>query len=208
VHALALRPAVIASAPVARLIVNLFKGVLAHVANHERAGAAAADVVKAPPPWIAQPQAPDLLQDVRAPCKRIRGRNVVSLGVARRNVHVDAQHLAEQRLRVLREIERIIARAAVTHTDVEKSVGTEDDVAAIVIREWLGDESLAAGPLQIEPGRRVGAERVAGLPRKTGDDGVPLQIDEVHVHTSARRVVRRKRQSEQALFAFVNDQGS
>ena len=68
------------------------------------------------------------------------------------HVDVDAQHLAEQLLRILRAVIGIVARSAVAHADVEIAVGAEREVAAVVIRERLRDERRAAGaaPAQVE----------------------------------------------------------
>ena len=76
--------------------------------------------------------------------------------MAVRHADVDPQHLAEQLRRILRAMIGIVAGAAVAEADVEEAVGTEREVAAVVIRERLRDERLArrAAPAQIEARRR------------------------------------------------------
>src|SRR5262245_41896856 len=49
------------------------------------------------------------------------------------NIDIDAKHLAELFVEILCAILRIIRGAAVAHTDVEKSIGTKLDHAAIVV---------------------------------------------------------------------------
>ena len=111
------------------------------------------------------------------------------------------QHLPEQLLRVLRAMIRIVARAAVAEPDVEVSVRTEHEIAAVVVRERLRDERVARGaaPPQVEPRRRVGHDRIARA-AKPRDDGVAGWVREVHEEPSACRI-RREREAEQPLFA-------
>ena len=131
-------------------------------------------------------------QDARLAHERIVRRHVVALGIVVGHGHVEAQHLAEQRLRILREVERIVARPAVAHADVEKAVGTEREVAAVVIRERLRDDALAVRPPQIEAARRIRAQRVRRRSREPRDHRVAREVDEVHEDAAARRVVRAR----------------
>ena len=75
--------------------------------------------------------------------ERVVGRNVITGGSLVGDVDVDAQHLAEQLIRVLRVVLRIVAAAAVAHADVEIAVRAEREMAAVVIGERLRDEALA-----------------------------------------------------------------
>ena len=59
-------------------------------------------------------------------------------------IHVDAQDLAEQLADVLSTVARIVARAAVTHSDVEESIRPERQHAAIVVGERLRDHEERA----------------------------------------------------------------
>ncbi len=79
-----------------------------------------------------------------------------------RNVDVDSQHLAEQLLRILRAVRRIVARATVSEANVEVPIGAERKVPAVVIRERLKDEGRTAGaaPAEIEARRRIRAYRI------------------------------------------------
>ena len=207
-RALAVAPAVVASAAAGRLEVDLLEGVLTDIADDHRPRPAARRVVEAPPPRVAQAEAPDLAEHARPPDERVRRRDVVALGIVVRHRHVDAEHLAQQRLRILREMHRVVARPAVAHADVEIPVRSEREVAAVVVVEWLGDDTLAVGPAEIEARRRVGAERIGRRPPEPRDDGVGLQVDEVDVDAAARCVVRRERQPEQPLLPAVADDGS
>ena len=57
---------------------------------------------------------------------------------------------------------RVVARTAVAHADVEIPVGPEHEVAAVVVVEWLGDDTLAVGPAEIET--RVARSARSGSP--------------------------------------------
>ena len=88
------------------------------------------------------------------------------------HVDVDAQHLAEQLLRILRAMIGIVARAAVAEADVEVAVGSEREMPAVVIRERLRDDGGAVGrQSEIEARSGVGDERIGRSP-EPGDDRV------------------------------------
>src|SRR5687768_5914426 len=76
--------------------------------------------VESETPWITKPDRPDF-------------------GPRGSGVHVDPQHLAEERLAVLPMTVGIPPGAAVARPDVEHSVSTKQNVPAIVIRIWLVD---------------------------------------------------------------------
>src|SRR5262249_34663571 len=112
VRALAQRPAVVAPAAPARLVVDLLPEVLSDVADHERAGAASPRIVEAVAPRVAQPEGPDLgsCGDGNAAHEGIVARHLISHRVRVGYRHVDAQHLAEQLLWILRAVAGIAAR--------------------------------------------------------------------------------------------------
>ena len=204
-RALAVAPAVVAPAAAGRLEVDLLPRILADVADEHRARAAPRRVVEAPAPGVAQAEAPDLGEDAGPPDERVRRRHVVALGIAVGHRDVDAEHLAEQRPRILRAVHRIVARSAVAHADVEIPVRPEREVAAVVVGERLRDDALAVRPPEIEPRRRIGAERIGRRAPEPRDDRVGLQVDEVDEDAAARRVIGREREPEQSLLTAVAD---
>jgi hypothetical protein len=123
-----------------------------------------------------------------------------------RDVDVDAQHLPEQLNRVLRAVLRIVAGAAVAHPDVEISIRTECEVAAVVIRVRLPDDgwSPGASPSQVEARRRIRHDG-AGRPPESRDDGVARGIGEVHEQPAAGRVGGEGEAEQAALAAAGND---
>src|SRR5207247_11080073 len=130
-----------------------------HVADDERTGAAPRGIVEAVSPRVTQAEAPDLGQrrDRSAADKRIAGRHLVAGWIAVRDVDVDPQHLAEQHRRILGSMFGIVTRPAVAETDIEKPVGTECQVAPVVIRVWLHDVAGSAwsAPAHGEARRRL-----------------------------------------------------
>ena len=136
-------PAVIPPAAAGGLVVNLFPRALADVADDERPGPAARGRIERKPPRVAHSEAPDFRQRPgrAARNERIRGRHRVSHRVRIGDVHVDSQHLAEKLRRVLRARLRVVSGSAVAHPDIEVTVRTEREIAAVVIRKRLRDES-------------------------------------------------------------------
>src|SRR4029079_2281747 len=108
---------------------------------------------------------------------------------------------AEEFLRVLRAMRRIVARTAVAETDIEEPIGPECQMTDVVIGERLGDRrgAVGAAPTQVEPRCDVGDDRRRAS--EAGDDGVARSIGEVDEEAAARRRVRRERKTEQSLFA-------
>jgi hypothetical protein len=68
------------------------------------------------------------------------------IGIA--DAHVDPQHLAEELLRILRTVMRIVRGAAVPQPDVEITVGSERQMAAVVIDELVVKDVARAGERQ------------------------------------------------------------
>src|SRR5207244_10891018 len=87
-------------------------------------------------PWIPQTVSPDLGQ-AAGRSERIVRRHRVLLPRSEGAVHVDPQDLAEQRLEVLSVALRIALAAAIAQADVEKTVGPESELAAIVVVKRL-----------------------------------------------------------------------
>src|SRR5262245_24133639 len=110
---------------------------------------------------------------------------------ARFRFDIDTEHLPEQRLEALRVVERISARAAVTHTDVEITAGAETDLAAVVIGERLLDLEQNGFALRIGD---VAARLIHGNNRVTA------QVRVVDVEALHGSVVGRKGKSQQPLL--------
>ena len=127
--------------------VELLALVLAHVADVERRP------VERDPPGVAQAQRPDLRPSADAVRMGIAGRD----RVGRRAVDVDPQELAEQALRILGPVLRVVRAAAVPHADVEQPVGTEPESAAVVVGVRLQDH---------EQDRRARGIRLVGRRRR------------------------------------------
>ena len=99
----------------------------------------------------------------------------------------------------------IVAGAAVAEADVEIAVGTERQVAAVVVRERLRDERVAAAPpAQIEP-RAGSATSGSADRRKRATTVSPARVGEVDEEAAARRVVGRESQPEQPVLAARGD---
>jgi hypothetical protein len=98
----------------------------------------------------------------------------------------------------------VVARSAVAESDVEISVGTEREVAAVVIRERLRDDPACAFELQVEARRRIRDERIR-RPQESRDDGVAIRIREVDEEAAARRVIGREDETEQTALAAARD---
>jgi hypothetical protein len=118
-----------------------------------------------------------------------------------RHVHVDAQHLAEQFRQILRAMVGIVARPAITHADVQKSVRTKREIPAVVIGERLLDDRRPAGsaPPQIETRSRI-RDDGAGGSAETRHHGVARLIREVHEKPPAVGI-RGKGETKQSAFA-------
>ena len=108
-------------------------------------------------------------------------------------VHIDAQHLSEQRVEVLAVSMRIAAAAAVAHADVEKTVGAEGDPSAVVVRERLIDAEQRRG--------RVGKGHVRIVGHAVLDDlRVAVDVGVVDEEAAVLRVAGMEGEAEQALL--------
>lgn len=149
---------------------------------------------------MRSPKCPDQVGDLALAEERIVERRIVPLEVAVGHGDVEPQHLAEQRRGILCVVERIVAAPAVTKADVEVAVGSELEVATVVVGERLGDEPVAVRPQQIEAGRGIGRHRVRCGSQEPSDDGMPRGVGEMYIQPAADGVVARERQSEKATL--------
>ncbi len=201
VRALARIPAVVA---VALDEVDFLEPVLAHVADPQVARLA----VEAPAPGIAEAERVDFRAVLDAGAvhvaERVCGEWIAirtagdAVGcAARARVHVDAQHLAEQRARVLPVAVRVAGTAAVAEPEVEEPVRPEGQVAAIVVGGGLHDRQEVALGRGIERLPAVHARELRG----DGTDLPADQLAEVEVDAPVRREVRVKGHPEEPRFA-------
>ncbi len=108
--------------------------------------------------------------------------------------------LAEEVVRVLGAVARVVSRSAVAEGDVEKAVVTELDHAAVVVLERLGDHQQ--DPL----GVRIGDVDARGRPLIFGDHGRAVGYPRVvHEEPSVGGELGMKGQPEQALLAAGQD---
>src|SRR5262249_54733151 len=114
--------------------VNLFDDILSDVPGDEFARIAR----EREPPGVTQSVSVNLIAPWHSAEKwvvggwRIRRRAV-------RGVHVYAEDFPQQFIGILGAVARVVCGTAITHADVEKSVGAELDHAAVVIGEGLSD---------------------------------------------------------------------
>src|SRR5262249_36004589 len=119
-------PPVVASS---RDDIDLFPRVLTDVADPKIARLS----IEREAPGIPKAVGEDLLLRRRAAAEWIVRRN----GIGLPPLDVDAEHLTEEHPRVLRALSGIPRRATVTEAGIQKAVGAEDDVAAVVVRVRL-----------------------------------------------------------------------
>src|SRR5262249_5998582 len=133
-------------------------------------------------------------------------RYLVTDRIAIVDTDVDAQHLPEQLRRILRAVAGVAPCAAVTEADVQVTIRSEHEIAAIVIRKRLRDERRTAGaaPPQVESRHRVRHRGIVRSP-ESRDDGVTGTVGEVDEEPAARRGVRRKREPQETLLAAGDD---
>ena len=187
-------PAVVLPAGAAgRLEVDLLVRVLPHVGDVEVGG----EPVEGETPRIANAKRPDLRPPGGIAGERIGGRDGVRVGTG---LHVDAQDLAQQRVRILGAVLGVTARAAVAHADVEVAVvGAEGELAAVVVGVRLGDhqQDLLAG--------RIGDVGV-GRDRDPRDHrGAVAGAGVVDIKVLLRGIAGRKGDAQQALLAAGDD---
>jgi len=127
-------PEILASRVTRRPVIDFFYLVLPHIGDQQ----VARDPVKAAPERVSYAVDPYFLFDTRRRILRqrvIRGDNI---GLRRRGIpYVDAQDLSQEGLQVLAVPEGIAGASAVPEVDVQVTIPTEHQVAAVVIRKRL-----------------------------------------------------------------------
>jgi hypothetical protein len=81
-------------------------------------------------PWIEKAECPDF-----RPPPGLADERVVRWDSVGQRAHVDTKDLSQQRVEILSASERIATTAAVACSDVERSVGAELQLPAVVIRK-------------------------------------------------------------------------
>src|SRR5262245_44166908 len=148
-------PAVIASAPARRFVVDLLPGVLADIRNDHRPRASARRQVETEPPRIPPSEAPDF----GSRQSRVSGRHDEPGWMRVGHRDVDAQNLPKELVRILRVVVRIAPASAVALRDVEVPVGPECQTAGVVIRIRVSNGVLAGRPHELEA-LWIGNERI------------------------------------------------
>ena len=186
------RPAEVGPLGLALLpVVDLLEGVLADVADRDRAGLG----VEAEAPRISQPVGVDLRPGARGPVdERVVWRDGVGRAAAPGG-RPDAEQLAEQRVEVLARSARIVLLAPVARADVEVAVRAELELAAVVVFGEVGHVQDLAGAALVEGAVR--ADRVA--------DHVLVLVGagEVGVDEVGALEVRREGDREEPLLVVV-----
>jgi hypothetical protein len=192
---LAAVPAVVAAALHA---VDLFEGTLPDISDPQISGPR----VETPAPRIAESPSVYLRAVLRSGVIG-RTRRIAAKWIAGRPsrnrvrcaaVHVEPQEVAQQVRGVLSMAVRVAAGPAVAEADVQKTIRTESDVAAVVILERLVDTNdvLAATGVQREPVvRALEASDHRHHRRSFGERNVRLAI---------RRPARMERHPEQSAL--------
>jgi hypothetical protein len=133
-------PAVILAALAApRLEIHLLPAGLSDVRDEQISRQA----IKAEAPRVAQAQGPDLFACAPGITahKGIIRRDVIGQSIVGvRVVHINAEHLAQQRRGPLRVVLRIAASAAISHADVEIAIGAKLQLAAVMVAERLRND--------------------------------------------------------------------
>src|SRR5581483_8124381 len=86
------------------------------------------------------------------------------------------------------------AAPTVTETDIQKSVGTKGQHAAVVIRKRLRDGEEYAVEC------RRGGIGIDGIRKESRDHSVSIGVRVVHIKPAVRGIVGIKRHAEEALF--------
>ena len=94
----------------------------------------------------------------------------------------------------------VVGLATVARADVEVAIGAEHEVAAVVQRLGVRNESLAGRPLEVETGRRVSDERI-GRAIEPRDDGIAGRVDEGDEEPVRLGRPGRKRERQHPAFA-------
>src|SRR5262245_38772831 len=116
--------------------VNLFDNILSDIAGVKHSRGA----VERTAEWVAKPGGIDFIASRRRAEEWIGRRRDVRRGPV--CIHINAQHLPQQLVVILRAVAGVIRAAAVAHPDVQESIRAEIDPSAVVIGErlWDGDD--------------------------------------------------------------------
>ena len=203
VRALARVPAVV---PAELDDVDLLPVTLPDVADPEFVGVA----VERPAPGIAEakrkdlgtcrrPRPAEVAQRVRREWIAARSSRRRIRRAARPRIDVDAQHLAEQSRGVLRVSGRVAGAAAVTDADVQESVRTEGQLAAVVVGRRLVQGQQHAFRSRIQGLPAVGARELRGHRANLAADGFRV----VEKHPTVDRKFRVEGHAQQSGFPLV-----
>lgn len=181
-------PSVIfAACACAGLKVDFFVIFLAYIGNPEVASGS----IETESPRITQAVGPDFGLGSGAIHEWIGWRNLYAAGLG---LHIDTQHLAEQRAEVLAITHRVAAGASIPHADIQVTIGPEFYLAAVVVFKWLGNVE------QHGFGSGVGSVRIRGDAIE-GDDGIALKVCVIDVETLVLREFRWERKAKQPALA-------
>jgi hypothetical protein len=101
----------------------------------------------------------------------------------------------------------IVAGPAVAEPDVEETVRSEREMAAVVVGERLPDDRQPGAPAQIETGRGIGDEPIVRAAPEARDDRVARAIGEVDERARARGIGRED-EPEQSLLPARDDRAA
>ena len=176
-------PVVFAAGAGARLEVQLLPIPSAHITDPQISRQA----IEGDAPGIAQPRSPDQVVGAGVPEER-----VVSGHVRKGQVHVEAQELAEELVRVLGRG----GDAAVPHGVVELAVRSEADAAAVVV-----GCRLRQGPEDRGERGRVDDVRNGGVAQVLADHRVAGQVRVADVELAVGRIVGVEGEAKQPALA-------
>jgi len=123
-------------------MVDFLEIVLANVADPK----IASHGIKRKAEWIAQAEEPNF-RATAARCEWIAGRDRVVQPGSMGRVDVNAQHFAEERIRILPVAKRVAATAAIAEADIQETILAERESSAVVIGKRLidGEKNVLGG---------------------------------------------------------------
>src|SRR5258708_3828977 len=174
---------------------------------------------------VAKTERPDLTAGTGRVDERIAGRDLVSRRL-RTGHRIDPEDLAEKGREILRVAARldvprasIVGGAAITDRDVEEAVGTEPEIATVVVELWVGDPEnlpsagwvdrrvIGVGVVHTPLGDHVvviGERTVALVCTQLGRALVGLRL--VGVDQAVLPVVGVEREPEEASLVVVDEE--
>src|SRR5438105_14944198 len=111
--------------------IDFLKLVLPYIRDEKAPGAA----VKRKAPGVGKTISPDLRQTTSAHIRIVGWNRILQTTI--HVVYIDPQHLTEQRLLTLPVAQRIATTAAVTQSDVKKTIRAKGELSPFVIRKRL-----------------------------------------------------------------------